>query len=51
MFKSIMTLVAVVIMIIENGVIDAHDDGEDEDESDDEDANRSLLPKFTFLCT
>ena len=46
-----MTTVAVVIMIVDNGVIDAHDDGEDDDESDDEDANRSLLPKFTFLCT
>ena len=45
-FKTIMTTVAVVIMIVDNGVIDAH-----EDESDDENANRSLLPKFTFLRT
>ena len=44
-FKTIMTTVAVVIMIVDNGVIDAH-----EDESDDEDANRSLLPKFTFYA-
>ena len=43
-FKTIMTTVAFVIMIVDNGVIDAH-----EDESDDEDANRSLLPKFNFL--
>ena len=27
-FKTIMTTVAVVIMIVDNGVIDAHDDGE-----------------------